>query len=136
MAARAALHTLLTTDEGLQTLGVEETYPANTIDTPPEDCFLVTKWGRSEVAFKNVGPVNLEIWVHDRQHDYGRINDILNYLRELIPAQIHLPGDDNYMLNQARWLAESEDLYDGGYETRTRFAEFEAVTGYHSPVDP
>lgn len=133
MAARAALQTLLEEDEPLQELGLAAVYPTNAVDTPMEDLFIVIRWDPTTKVFGATGPTRFTVWVHDKQKDYGRINDVLARLAVLIPAQVHLVGADGWVLSTAEWLGEGPDLYDGGYETLTRYADFQAATRYASP---
>lgn len=128
MAARAALFKLLSEDNTLQSLGVENVYPTNAVDTPPEDCFLVIRWEPSTMAFKNVGSDRVSIWAHDRSRDYGRIDEVLQHLKELLPATIHLPGEDGQTLTTSEWLGEGPDLFDAGYQTVVRFVEFTVIS--------
>lgn len=132
MSARAALQTLLEGDEVLQGLGVGAVYPTNSVDTPAEDLFLIIRWDPTAAAFGVHGTDRFTVWAHDKQKDYGRIAACLNRLRVLVPAQEHLRGDDGWILTTAKWLGESPDLYDGGYETCTRYADFQGVSRYDS----
>ncbi len=132
MSARAALHALLEGDEALSDLGVEAVYPTNSVDTPAETLFIVIRWDNTDVAFGSHGTDRFSIWAHDKHKDYGRIASVLARLRDLIPAQVHLAGADGWVLSTARWLGEGPDLYDGGYETCTRYADFQGVSRYHS----
>jgi hypothetical protein len=133
VAARAALQTLLEEDATLSGLGVGAVYPTNAVDTPAEDLFIIIRWDPTNAAFGNHGTDRFTVWVHDRQKDYGRIAECLNHLRTLIPAQVHLVGADDWVLTTAKWLGEGPDLYDGGYETLTRYADFQSVSRYASP---
>lgn len=135
MSARAALQGLLEGDEVLQGLGLGAVYPTNSVDTPPEEFFAVIRWGTKTAAFGVTGDDRFQVWFHDRQKDYGRISDALRHIKTLVPAQIHLPGDDGWVLSTSVWLGESDDLYDGGYETLTRYADFRGVSRYATPVE-
>jgi hypothetical protein len=128
MAARAALYTLLDTDAELETLGVQAVYPTNAVDTPAEDCFLVVRWDPTTAAFGTVGADRVQIWAHDKDRDYGRIDSILRRLRQLLTAQVHLSGADGQTLVTAEWRGESQDLFDDGYQTVARYADFTAVS--------
>lgn len=132
MSARAALQTLLEGDSVLTDLGVGAVYPTNAVDTPDVDLFIVIRWDPTNAAFGVHGTDRFTVWVHDKQKDYGRITDVLNHLRTLIPSQIHLRGADDWVLTTAKWLGEGPDLYDGGYETLTRYADFQGVSRYDS----
>lgn len=130
MTARAALQTLLEEDAVLAGHGVAAVYPTNAVDTPQEDLFIVIRWDPTTVAFGTTSSSRVQIWVHDTQRDYGRINDCLRRLKDLIPGQVHLPGADGYTLTTADWNGEGPDLFDGGYNTVTRYADFTVVSRY------
>ena len=136
MSARAALQTLLEEDAALQDLGLEAVYPTNAVDTPAEQFFAIIRWNPTEAAFGVSGVDRFQIWFHDREKDYGRITEGLRIVRSLVPAQTHLSGSDNWVLSTATWRGESDDLYDGGYETLTRYADFDGVSRYATPVGP
>lgn len=135
MAARAAVHGLLEADEGLQTLGVGAVYAADTVDTPEEDCFLVIRWQPTTWVYKGKGTDSFTVWAHDREHDFGRINDVLLRVKEILDGRSHATGADGWTLTQADWRGEGPDLSDEGYGTRTRYADFRAVSRYDSLGD-
>ena len=130
MPARVSVQTLLATDSELASIGVTSVYAANTVDTPTDRLFLVVKWEDSPVAFKTTGPDRFSVWVHDREHDYDRITKALQRVKDILVAAVHVPGSDGWVLSQADWQGEGPDLYDGGYDTRTRYADFQAATRY------
>lgn len=132
MAARAALFSMIKEDPELLTLGLEEVYPTNAVDTPREDFFAVIQWGPSTTAFKTTGTDRVTIWLHDTNRDYGRINDGLARLKELLTGTVHREGEDGIVLSASEWNGESQDLFDSGYETVTRYADFTTVSRYAS----
>jgi hypothetical protein len=132
MSARAAVHALLEEDETLETLGVQAVYAADTVDTPTEDCFLIIRWQPTVWSYKGHGPGGFFVWAHDTEHDFGRITNVLKRVRELLDGASHLEGEDGWTLTQANWRSEGPDLTDPGYDTRTRYAEFRAVSRYDS----
>lgn len=129
MAPRAAVQSLLAGDT---TLGVEKVYSTNSVDTPEEEFFAILQWGTTTPAFNRVGSDRLTVWLHDRQRDYGRINKGLTRVADLLTGTIHRAGGDGITLSTAEWLGESQDLFDGGYNTITRYAEFAVVSRYAS----
>lgn len=133
MAARAAVQTLLEADEALQGLGVGAVYAADSVDTPGEDCFLVIRWQPSTWIFKGKATDRFTVWAHDVEHDYGRIQDVLERVKTILDGAFHVAGDDGWVLTQADWRGEGPDLTDQGYNTRTRYADFQAVSRYASP---
>lgn len=130
MAARAALQHLLETDADLSNLGVTAVYPTNTVDTPHDQLFLIVRWDPTTRAFGSVGQDRVQIWVHDRRKDYGRVTACLARLRELLPATVHLAGADGWTLSTAEWAGEGPDLFDDGYKTVTRYSDFVLVSRY------
>lgn len=129
MAARAALYSLL---KGDVELALEEVYPTNSLDTVPENFFAIIQWGSTTPAFGTVGTDRVTIWIHDRQRDYGRINQALKRLAELLTGTVHREGTDGVTLSTSEWNGESQDLFDSGYGTITRYAEFTVVSRYAS----
>lgn len=127
MSARAAVYTLLKDDPTLQTL-VSKWYAANAVDAPKEECFGVIRWEYQEAVFGNRGPVRVTIWIHDRNRDYGRISEALSRARDLLLDAVHVEGADGWTLTTATSNGEGPDLYDQGYETCTRYAEFVVVS--------
>lgn len=132
MAARAALQSLVEEDAGLLAMGLQAVYPTNSVDSPKEDFFAIIQWGPSTPAFKQVGTDRVSIWLHDTDRDYGRINNGLSRIKELLVGTIHHEGTDGIALVTAEWNGESQDLFDGGYETVTRYADFTVVSRYAS----
>lgn len=132
MAARAALHSLIATDPVLLTIGLEKVYATNSVDTPPEQFFIVIRWDNVTRAFKTKGSQRVSVWVHDKQRDYGRINKALKRLKELLPGTVHREGSDEWILTLAEWEGEGPDLVDGGFHTITRYADFTVVSRYNT----
>ena len=130
MPARAALQSLLEGDAQLTALGVGAVYPTGAVDTPPEECFLIIRWDPTTSSFGTVGRDRVQIWAHDRVKDYGRINDILARLRDLLTSVVHRPGADDWTLSTAEWRGEGPDVYDDGYTTQARYADFTLVSRY------
>lgn len=129
MQARGALYQLLESDSEL---GLQAVYATNAVDTPAEEWFAVIVWGTTLPAYGTTGSDRVAIWLHDRQKDYGRINRALERLKQLLEATVGLAGADGIVLSVAEWNGESGDLYDGGYDTVTRYAEFSTVSRYAS----
>lgn len=130
MAARAAVQTLLTGDSVLVDLGFGEVLAANSVDTPPLKRFIIVKWDPTSVAFKTTGTDRVQIWCHDKDRDYTQIGLALRRIKTLLTDAVHVVGEDGWTLTTADWLGEGPDLYDGGYETCTRYADFQCATRY------
>jgi hypothetical protein len=127
MTARAAVQTLLEEDSILASLGVEAVYAANSVDTADEKLFMTVHWDERNAIFNQHGPETLVIWVHDRQRDYGRIDQVIKHLIEIFEAAVHVVGSDG-TLTCASWTGTSRDLFDDGFNTVTKNASFAALS--------
>ena len=128
MAARAAVYSLIRDDPTLIGLGMQQVYAANAVDSPPEDFFIILKWENADRAFGDRRSDSMAVWAHDRNRDYGRIADALQRVEDLLTGSVHLVGEDGWILTQADWQGQGPDLYDGGYETCTRYSGFTIVS--------
>lgn len=133
MAARAALYSLLDADGELVGLGVQAVYPANSVDTPEQECFLVVRWDAKAVAYAATGSARCSVWAHDKDRDYGRIAAVLQRVETLVTGTVHRAGEDGWTLTQADWLGQGPDLYDQGYDTCTRYSDFQVVSRLTQP---
>lgn len=130
MTARAAVHTILTTDAAsaapgsLGDLGVQHVYAANAVDTPAEACFVVIRWGDTQRSFGTRGPGLVTVWAHDTDRDYGRITDVLARVRALLTTAVHVAGADGWTLTAADWRSDGPDVFDPAYGTCCRWSEF------------
>lgn len=121
---RAAVHSLIAGNVP----GVEETYGSNSVDSPREQCFIVLHWETTTAAFGSRGTTTLYVWVHDRERDYTRrIDPALTWVRETLTESFHVLGADGVTLTCATWNGESDDLFDDGYGTIARYAQFTIV---------
>lgn len=130
MPSRAAVHTLLEEDPELLSLGVQTVYGSNAVDTPGEDFFLVVRWENTVRAYKTTGSSRCSVWAHDKQRDYERINSALRRVRDLLTSTVHRAGEDGWVMTSAEWNGEGPDLYDGGFGTIARYADFTVVSRY------
>lgn len=130
MPARASVQAALDGDATLQTIGVQATYAGNSVDTPGEDLFLVTRWETSSVAFKTKDIDRLTVWAHDKQRDYTRIGQALERVKALLTGLVHAAGADGWTLTLVEYLGQGPDLRDDGYGTVARYAEFTVVSRY------
>lgn len=130
MPARAAVHSLLSTDQQLTDIGVQTVYGSNSIDTPGEDFFIVVRWDPTQAAFKTTGRDRCSIWAHDKNRDYTRIDKALQRIKDLLTGTTHRAGGDGWTMTLAEWNGEGPDLVDGGFHTVTRYADFTVVSRY------
>lgn len=132
---RAVVYQLLASDAELVGLGLPEgnIYASSAVDTPASWPFLILRWQERDVAHTDpeLGDVGgewlLQLWAHDRGQDYMRIDALLERGRQLITgaAQYTAAGET---LVAARWAGDSPDLYDDGFRTVTKHADFQVVS--------
>lgn len=134
MTARAALHTLLTNavaeGEALRELGFTAVYGSNSVDTPTDDKFIIVRWGEHTQAFAQRGPRRVNIWFHDRDQDYMKIDDAVKVVKGLLDGAVHVVGTDGWVITQADWRGDSQDLIDDGFKTQTRYSGYDVVSRY------
>jgi hypothetical protein len=133
MTARASVQSLLEGDATLQGLGFFSVEAANSVDTPPDNRFLIVKWLNKSIAFGSEGSTILQIWAHDVDKDYTQIGKALKRIREILLGAVHVVGEDGWSLTVAEDAGEGPDLYDDGYGTCVRYAEFSVVSRYSVP---
>lgn len=139
MSARAAVHGLLETHlaeyERLHDLGFREVMASNSVESPSVDRFIVVRWEDQSTTFATRGPQELSLWFHSKGRDYGPLDDAIEFVNGLLPAQVHLLGADNWILTTAEHRGISADLYDDGFGTITKYSRFRVVSRYSAPQD-
>lgn len=134
MAARSALYSLLDGDSRLVELGFVNVYPQNTVDTPPEQRFIVIRWEQPDArAFGQKAADRASIWFHDKDPDYGQIDLGIERLKEILLDAIHVEGGDGWVLSQAHWNSDGPDLSDPGFGTVVRWANITVISRYDDP---
>jgi hypothetical protein len=128
--SRAAVNLALSTNLDLLVLGLqpEQTYAANAIDTPIEKPFIVMRWEEVTPAFKDKGTQGLTVWVHDELGDYTRIDLMLEKVKEILTAMVHVAGSDGRVITLIEWTGDSPDFWDDGFNTITRNSGFRVVS--------
>ena len=126
--SRAAVYSLLSTDSALQSLGLQRVYAFQAVDTPVESPFIVTRWDEMQPGVvASRGPHNVTFWVYDAPADYARIDAIIARVKDILIGATHVTGADGYVLTQARWTSDSQDLYDDVYDCVLRTSSFEVI---------
>jgi hypothetical protein len=128
--SRAAIYTALKSDPTLESLAPGYgCYPNNSVDTPPEDQFLILRWlDKTPGPVKGRGPVSLQVWAHDHSGSYTVIDQMLKRVSDILLAMVQVDGGDGHTVTCVDWTGESQDLYDDGFRTITRNAAFTVVS--------
>lgn len=132
--SRAAVYNLLVGDTQLSALGITAStiFSVASMDTAPRtQPFVVLRWSNLNVRWNMAnqrGKQNLQVWAHDHGGDYGRIVSVLDRVFDILTNASHIVGSDGYIMTQADWRGESEDLKDDGLKTITRNSAWEIVS--------
>ena len=133
MTSRAALQGLIEDDAALNGLGFTRAYGSQAADTPDEERFVIIRWQERNVAFGNRGVQRVTIWFHDRDQDYAVIDKAIERTKDILAAATHVAGADGWILTQADWRGDSQDLIDDGFRTQTRNTAFDVASRYNAP---
>jgi hypothetical protein len=128
MSVRALVYQVVAHDAQLITLGLGEsnTFANGAPDSPPDRVWGVLRWGPEVPGLAGqrgragrVTDREVTLWVYDKQHDYGRINDIIKRWCEVmegIDAQrTGIDPTDGWVV-QCDWQGDGDDTYDDVYE--------------------
>lgn len=94
-------------------------------DTPPRP-FAEIRFGGTFPGMAHITRRRLEVWIHDDEGDYGRIDKIIGLLKKVLDGAEHVQGEDSELI-RASWVGDSTDLYDDGYRTNTKSTGFDVV---------
>ena len=129
--AHAAVIGLLAYDSILQSVygvNLNRIWPAQSVDVVPrKGPFIILRWEEETLQKGGYGRREvLTVWAHEAREsstDYGRINEILDRVEEILMGSIHVSGVDGF-LTQVTYNGRSGELNDEGYKTITRNAQF------------
>jgi hypothetical protein len=125
--SRAAVYNLLANDATLLSYGLS-VYGFQAVDTPTTKPFVVLRWDSTQPGVVPTrGTTGLTCWVYDSPADYMRIDDIVLRIKTILTEAVHVSGADGFILTQARWTSDSQDLYDDIYECILRTTSFDVV---------
>lgn len=121
---------LLTSDEGLQALGItSDSLKGSTVHQSPDmRPWGIVKWGDVTPFTATSGPELLELWVYDQPGSYDTINKILRRARQVLHdnADVVIGGE---RFSTAIWRGDSVELYDDIYKCIVRYATFTVAGG-------
>ena len=95
-------------------------------DTPPRP-FAEIKFGGRFPGIGVVARRRLEVWIHDDEGDYDRIEKWLQHSKERLNGAEHQSDGDGNEIVLCSWVSDSTDLYDDGYRTNCMMSAFEIV---------
>jgi len=134
--SRTYIYSLLREDAGssdqdsLGSLGLhpDDIYAAEAADDIKIDRFpfMVMRWGNIS---KGIGPSRrqlLDVWVHDRERDYQRIDNLLKRVESVFSSVVASDAKEGW-ITQIDWQGSSPDLRDDGYDTITRNSTFMVI---------
>lgn len=119
-----AIYTLINGDDELRTtLNVQHVYRGNAPDDPPEDIFIVLRWGSTNRELPELldGPQTLVVWAYQPTGSYTTVDRIIVRVKEILDVV----GQDGFAV--CRWLNDSGDLYDDMWSKATRNSTYTVV---------
>lgn len=119
---RQWLYDVLRGDAELAGLVGTRIHQANTLDRTPATPFLIFKLSTETPRAVPARNTLSQVWAHDTPGSYVRVDQILDRVKAVLEGQGN-SGD----FFKAEWLDDSEDLFDDGNNTVTRFSRYQLV---------
>lgn len=135
--SRAAVFTVLSEDEDLNTLGITEDsiFPNYSLDVSPRDDgpFLILRWeGQEANPFENVkSPMILTIWAHYPiavSEDFADLDVLLDDVDAALDTLDDTDGDDGYTVTCVRATGRGGDLKDESFQTITKNSAYQILS--------
>jgi hypothetical protein len=96
------------------------------LDVPPRP-FAEIRFGGRVRGMAQVNRRRLEVWIHDEEGDYDRIEKWIRYVKGVLDGAGHVGDGVGNEIISCEWLSDSTDLYDSGYRTNCMSTTFELV---------
>lgn len=100
---------------------------AGALDAPPPRPFAVLRLRDGPASDVRSLQPTLEVWIHDERGSYTRIDDILEQVKQKLSAATPMENATHRIVD-VRWIGDSPDLVDEGYNTNTKWTSF-TLTG-------
>lgn len=132
--SRTYLQSVLSADAALATpgtlgylgLSAEALFAAESADDVTLFPFLTHRWGPVTKGVGNSVRQSVDIWVHDRDRDYVRIDAILKRVKAILTSVESITATEGH-ISQIDYEGSSPDLRDDGYDTITRNSTFTVI---------
>lgn len=128
VALRELVYAVLSNAPELEAAGLSPngTYPAHTPDSPQERVFLALRWGPSVPGVGDAAPVDLALWVYDKEERYDRIERVLRAARPIMDAlhAVRLTPPGSGAVLGVNWQGAGPDLFDDVYVAWTRYESY------------
>ena len=129
--SRTLIQSILTADANsntpgsLKSLGADPdlVMAAESADDIKQWPAIIHRWGNIAKGVGSSKRQYVDIWVHDRNRDYTRIDAILKRI-EFLFSQVGAEDAEEGWVTQIDWQGSSPDLRDDGYDTITRNSTF------------
>lgn len=96
------------------------------IDTPRRP-FAEIRFGGRFPGMAVVKRRRLEVWIHDDEGDYGRIEEWLKHVKSRLDGVEHQSDEAGNEIILCTWISDSTDLYDDGYRTNCMMSAFDVI---------
>lgn len=132
--SRAVVYKTLAEDPQLNAMGVAGIFPNYSLDGSPsrKKPFIIIRWeeNTNRKFSRSRAPRIMNVHAHcpvEYSTDFGRIDRILERVKQILPPLEHVAGEDGYTLTSVQWTGDGSDFKDPGYETITRNASYEVL---------
>lgn len=102
-------------------------YGSGAVRNPELRPFAEIKLSGTFPGMASVQRRRLEVWIHDDEGDYDRIDKWLHFLKNTLDDAVHVQGEGGAELQQTSWLSDSTDLYDDGYRTICKMTAYDII---------
>jgi hypothetical protein len=118
MSIRKLFFNALANDGALNALGIDGNtlYPAPSADAPQERIWATLRWGGTQPGVGPVSKIDLDVWVYNRDPDYGPIDLILRRARVVLPALYLSPLESGGNVVWVDWQGAGNDGRDPAYD--------------------
>lgn len=119
---RQLVFDLLSGDVQLNDAVNGDIYQVNAYENVPPRPYIIFRLSTETPRQSFARSINLQVWIHDDEGDYSRIDDLLEQVKDILLAE-EGTGD----LFAFEWIDSSEDLWDDVSNTIFRYGRFEIV---------
>lgn len=95
------------------------------VDTPTRP-FAEIRFGGVFPGMANITRRRLEVWIHDEEGSYERIDQVIGLLKTAISGMTNVQSGPSEVIC-ANWISDSTDLYDDGYRTNAKSTGFDVI---------
>lgn len=123
---RLIMNMLTTNDPLLNEIPADRWFGSGAVVDTPARPFAEIRFGGVFPGLGRVKRRRLEVWIHDEEGDYERIDHIIGLVKDVLDGAEHV-FYENVELISSEWKGDSTDLFDDGYRTNTKSTGFDVI---------